>query len=400
LLLLVTETYSFAQANGRSVIMSGLRAVLVGVLVPVSSPSLAEAPRCIASDRQLIEAIRAVHDKQHNVGVQTAIRLDGWIVFSTGLGLADRERKIPVTRQTRFPLASLTKAYTGVATLKAVASGKLDLDAPIQKYVPEFPVKPELTITSRRLAAHRAGIHHWGPERHALYARHFTRLADIVALFKDDPLLPNAGKDYQYSSYGYNLLALAVERATGIEFTQYVSQEVLGPLGLSKTHFDDVRHRFPNTTSLYSIYDPMTYAEVKGQPRKVPSLDYSHNLAAGNMSSTAEDVTKFGSALLGPGFLPSRQYNLLFVQPTFGGEPSAMSFGFFAPKAGAERRITISGANPGVQTGLAVYPDRGLAVAVLANTWGIDSRSGEMGVDLPRRLADLCRPTPSSPKPQ
>ena len=372
--------------------LSIFRGVCVGVLILAWSPALAAAGECAASSEQLIGAIRAVQEKQGNVGVQAAIRLNGKLAFSTALGLADRERNIAVTRNTRFPLASLTKAYTGVATLKAVASGKLDLDAPIQKYVPEFPVKPELAITPRRLAAHRAGIHHWGPEREALYDRHFTRLADIVALFKNDPLLPNAGKDYQYSSYGYNLLALAVERATGVEFTQFVKREVLGPLGLSKTHFDDARKPFPNTTELYSIYDLKTYAELKGPPRRVPPRDYSHNLAAGNMSSTAEDVTKFGSALLAPGLLPRAQYELLFEQPRFGGEPSAMSFGFFAPKSGAEPKLSISGANPGVQTGLAIYPDRGLAVAVLANTWGTDSRSGEMAVDLPRRLADLCRP--------
>ena len=372
------------------------RAVLLGVLISAaSSAALAAADRCVAPDAQLVGAIRAVHEKQGNVGVQAAIRLDGRLVFSTALGLADRERDMPVTPATRFPLASLTKAYTGVATLKAVAAGKLDLDAPIQGYVPEFPVKAELTVTPRRLAAHRAGIHHWGPEREALYGRHFTRLADIVALFKADPLLPDAGKAYQYSSYGYNLLALAVERATGVEFTRYVQREILKPLGLAKTHFDDARKPFPDTAALYSIYDLKTYDELPGPPRRVPDRDYSHNLAAGNMSSTAEDVTKFGSALLAPGLLPKAQYDMLFVQPAFGGEPSAMSFGFFAPKPGAERKLSISGANPGVQTGLAVYPQRGLAVAVLANTWGQDSRSGEMVVDLPRRLADLCRP----PKP-
>jgi CubicO group peptidase (beta-lactamase class C family) len=78
----------------------------------------AAKPVCAASNDQLVEAIRAVHDKQRNIGVQTAIHLDGRLVFSSGIGLADRERKIPVTRSTVFPVASVTKAFTGVATLK------------------------------------------------------------------------------------------------------------------------------------------------------------------------------------------------------------------------------------------------------------------------------------------
>ena len=124
-------------------------------------------------------------------------------------------------------------------------------------------------------------------------------------------------------------------------------------------------------------------------------MDYSHNLAGGNMSMTAEDAVKFGAALLRPGFLPERQHRMLFDQPAFGGEPSAMSFGFFAPEAKAERRLTISGSNPGFQAGLMIYPERELVVAVLSNTWGVGSRSAEMTSDLPKRLADLCAPKPT-----
>jgi CubicO group peptidase (beta-lactamase class C family) len=123
-------------------------------------------------------------------------------------------------------------------------------------------------------------------------------------------------------------------------------------------------------------------------------MDYSHNLAGGNMSSTAEDMVRFGAALLEPGLVPPREYEQLFVQPTFGGEASAMSFGLFASEAGAERRLTISGANPGVQTGLQIYPERKLVIALLANTWGPDSRSGDLGSGLLKRLADLCVPRP------
>jgi len=368
-------------------------------LFAVLAPATAGAAeiQCKASEEQMIAAVRAVHDKQRNVGVQAAIRIGGRLVFSHNHGLADRENKIPVTSNTRFPVASLTKAYTGVATLKAAAAGKLDLDAPIQKYVPEFPAKPELTVTPRRLAAHRAGIRHWGPERQGLYARHFDRLADILPLFKDDPLLAKAGVDYQYSSYGYNLLGLVVERAARVGFTRYVEQAILRPLRLGKTRFDDARKPVKGLTRLYSFFDLVTYAEFDAADAPlIPPFDYSHNMAGGNMSTTAEDATRFGSALLGPGFLPTHQYKMLFVRPTFGGEASPMSFGFFAPAPGAERRLIISGASHGHQAGLMIYPERKLTVAVLSNTWGKGSRSGEMTAALPQQLADLCAPPPVS----
>ena len=333
------------------------------------------------------------------MGVQSAIHLNGRLVFSGSLGSADRDKNLPVTRTTRFPVASVTKAFTGIATLQAAASGRLNLDAPIQTYVPEFPVKPALTVTPRRLAAHRAGIRHWGPERDGLYTRHFDRLATILPLFAADPLLANAGTEYQYSSYGYNLLGLAVERATGTVFTRYVERQITRPLALSRTSFDDARRPVPELTKLYSAFDltrmtPEGYAELPaGTPlREVSPRDYSHNMAGGNMSSTAEDLVRFGGALLRPGFLNRREHDKLFQRPEFAGVPSPMSFGFFASAAESERRLSISGANPGFMAALMIYPDRGLTVAVLANSWGYGARSGDMTDALPKRLADLCSP--------
>lgn len=382
-----------------------IAACAVASAICLTSPASARptAALCAASADQLLAAIRQVHDRQSNVGVQSAIHLNGRLVFSGHLGLADRDRNLPVTRTTRFPVASVTKAFTGIATLKATASGRLNLDAPVQTYVPEFPVKPELTITPRRLAAHRAGIRHWGPERDGLYALHFDRLAKILPLFAADPLLADAGRQYQYTSYGYNLLGLAVERATGVAFTGYVQRQIIRPLGLSRTRFDDARRPAPRLTKLYSAFDlnqmtPEGYAELPpGSPlTEVAPRDYSHNMAGGNMSSTAEDLVRFGGALFQPGFLGPREHDLLFRRPQFGGDPSAMSFGFFVSAPGTERRLSISGSNPGTMSALMVYPDRRLAVAVLANSWGYGARSGDMTDALPKRLADLCSPPAQS----
>ena len=357
------------------------------------------ATRCAASTDQLLGAVREVHDRQSNVGVQSAIHLNGRLVFSGSLGFADRDKNLPVTRTTRFPVASVTKAFTGIATLKAAASGKLNLDAPIQTYVPEFPVKPELMVTPRRLAAHRAGIRHWGPERDGLFTRHFGRLAQILPLFAAEPLLAGAGTEYQYSSYGYNLLGLATERATGTDFRRYVERQIIRPLHLSRTSLDDARRPVPELTKLYSAFDltrmtPDGYAELpKGTPlSEVQPRDYSHNTAGGNMSSTAEDLVRFGGALLRPGFLNRREHEMLFRRPDFGGAPSPMTFGFFTSAPDSERRLSISGANPGIMAALMIYPDRGLTVAVLANSWGYGARSGDMTDALPKRLADLCSP--------
>lgn len=353
----------------------------------------ARAVACRAGQAELTAAVEAVHRKQRNVGVQAAIWLDDRIVYSSALGWADKDKRVPVDRRTVFPIASVTKAFTGVALLKAVEQDKIGLDEPIQRYVPDFPPK-ELVITPRRLAAHRAGLRHWGPERDGFFSRRFT-LEETVAAVRGDPLVPDAGKDYQYSSYGYNILGLAVQNATEVPFTRWVEQQVLVPLQLTNTIFDDARRPRPRSTKAYTFYDLRHYYELP-EPETVPPLDYSHNIAGGNMSTTAEDLARFGGAFFGPGFLSASSYNLLTTRPEFDGRASGATFGFFASKPGAEPRLSLTGSNPGVQSGIAIYPNRRIAVAVLSNTWGVGSRAGEMGSDLPARLADLCAPAPSA----
>ncbi|MCX6538042.1 MAG: serine hydrolase [Acidobacteria bacterium] len=345
---------------------------------------------CVATSAALDTIVRDVHDRQRNVGLSATVLLRGQLVATWSLGFADAEARRPVTSQTRFGIASITKAFTGIALLKAVERGRIDLDAPIQRYVPGFPVKNDGAITLRLLAAHLAGIRHWGDERNAtLYARHFNNVAEILPLFQNDPLLAPPASKYSYSSYGYNLIAAAIQAAQGMPFQRFVQSAILERLDLRNTGFDDVRRPNPGMARRYSFYDPESGAELPTLAR-VPDWDYSHNIAGGNMSSTAEDLVRFGRAILTPGLLSRASVELLQQRPVVQGVESPMSFGWFVSPSGTKpRELHITGSNAGLQAALYVFPDDDLVVAVLANTWGIGSRSGEM-VELPIRLARLC----------
>ncbi len=357
----------------------------------VASPAAPVEQRgCVASPQALDAAVRGIHERQRNVGLSAAILLHGRLVASWSLGLADLETRRPVTRETRFGIASVTKAFTGVVLLQARDQGRVDLDAPIQRYVPAFPVKPGGPITLRLLAAHLAGIRHWGSERTpALYARHFDNVTEILPLFASDPLVAPPGSAYSYSSYGYNLIAAAVQTATGTVFQQLVQTRILGPLRLRDTGFDDIRTPDTRRASRYTYYDLDTGAERSAMVR-VPDWDYSHNLAGGDMVSTAEDLVRFGRAVSRPGLLSRDALVLLSTRPRVAGIESPMSFGWFVGADGRQpREWHITGSNAGVQAGLSVFPDADLAVAVLSNTWGVGSRSGEMA-ELPLVLGRLC----------
>ena len=358
---------------------------------PANGQSAAQ-PACRDHAREMSAAIADVHRRQRNVGLAAVVMLRGQTVLAENLGYADLENRVPVTSATRFGVASITKAFTGLALLKLHESGRIDLDAPIQRYVPSFPVKPGGTITPRLLAAHLAGIRHWGNERNAtLYARHFDDINDVLPLFKDDTLVAAPGTAWNYSSYGYNLIGAAIQSASGTKYQDFVNREIIAPLGLKDTGYDDVRFVLPHRARRYSYFDPWTFAIDSVHLYRVPDWDYSHNPAGGNMYSTAADLARFGRAVEKPGLLSKESLALLMKRPKVGAVESSMSFGFFvSPDTAAHRRINIGGSNAGLQSGLSIYPDDDLVIAVISNTWGIGSPSGEMTGALPLRLAAIC----------
>jgi CubicO group peptidase (beta-lactamase class C family) len=347
----------------------------------------------------LKEALADIQRRQRNIGLSALVMLGGETVIAENLGYADLENRVPVTGDTRFGVASITKAFTGLALLKLREGGRIDLDAPIQRYVPAFPVKPGGVITARLLAAHLAGIRHWGQERNAtLYARHFDDVNDVLALFKDDTLVAAPGTKSSYSSYGYNLIAAAIQSASGVKYQDYVNREVISRLGLANTGFDDVRRVLPHRARRYSYFDPWTFAVDSAAVYRVPDWDYSHNMAGGNMYATAADLARFGRAIERPGFLSRESLDLLNRRPKVGSVEASMSFGFFVSDSAAPHRLlNIGGSNAGLQSGLFVYPDEDLVIVVLANTWGIGSQSGEMNGVLLSRLAAICMGWPQPP---
>jgi CubicO group peptidase (beta-lactamase class C family) len=379
-----------------------IRSILLVVAISsrvVSGQIASTQPACSDRGRALSAALEDIHGRQRNIGLSALVIHRGTSVASVSLGHADLEHRVPVNPETRFGVASITKAFTGLALLKLRESGRIDLDAPIQRYVAAFPLKPAGVITPRLLASHLAGIRHWAQERTpALYAQHFDNVNDILPLFKDDTLIAKPGTAANYSSYGYNLLGAAIQSASGVKYDDYVRREIIDKLGLKNTGFDDVRRVLPNRAKRYSYFHPWTFAVDSNAVYRVPDWDYSHNVAGGNMYSTAADLALLGRAVMQPGLLSRESLNLLYMRTKVDTVEASMTYGFFVTGSNAPtRRLHIGGSNAGLQSGLFVYPDHDLIIVVLSNTWGIGARSGEMNGTLLERLAAICMGWPEPP---
>ena len=302
-------------------------------------------------------------------GLQVAVAVGGKLVWSEAFGYADVAREVPVTAETQFRIGSVSKPLTAAAVALLYEQGKLDLDAPVQRYVPSFPDKG-YPITTRQLAGHLAGIRHYRGDEF-LRNRHFDTVLEGLAIFQGDLLLSPPGTKFSYSSYGWNLISAVVEGAAGQDFLTYMSRNVLRPLGLTHTAPDRVDSLIPNRTRFYERGADSGFVPA-------PPVDNSYKWAGGGFLSTAEDLVRFGSALLEPGFLKAATLELLFTsQKTTAGEPTGYGIGWFVATDGRGHRwVSHGGGSVGGTTAFSVDRDSRVVVAITSNLTGAPLQAG------------------------
>jgi CubicO group peptidase (beta-lactamase class C family) len=166
---------------------------------------------------------------------------------------------------------------------------------------------------------------------------------------------------------------------------------VLAPAALQQPEFDDDRRIVPHRARGYSYWYPWFSRQSSDTLRRVPEFDYSLNVGGGNMLSTAEDLVRFGSALLAPGLLTATSLHLLRTPIA---ARSSWSYGFIVASdsiAGTVLRIT--GSDPGYQASLSIYLDRRLVIALLQNSWGIRATPPPRFLDPVAQLWRMCTGT-------
>src|SRR5881398_1319985 len=227
-------------------------------------------------------------------GLSAAVVLEGEPRWSQGFGMADLEDFSPATSSTLFRLGSISKPISATALLQLWEHGKLDLDAPVQKYCPAFPQK-EWPITSRELLGHLGGIRHYNrdgkgdiPEDSA---RHFASMEESLQIFAADPLVAKPGTKFNYSTYGYTLLGCVLEGAASQKYMDFVWENIFKPAGMTQTQADDFFAVIPHRTRWY-------HKDKSGLLRNAGVLDSSYKIPGGGLISSADDMARFEAAIL------------------------------------------------------------------------------------------------------
>ena len=303
-------------------------------------------------------------------GMGAALVLDGEPVWSAGFGMADLEDSAPATSSTLFRLGSLSKPITATALLQLWEHGKLDLDAPVQKYCPAFPQK-EWPITSRELLGHLGGIRHYNrdgkgdiPEDSA---RHFASMEESLQIFAADPLVAKPGTKFNYSTYGYTLLGCVLEGAASQKYMDFVRENIFKPAGMVQTQADDFFTIIPHRTRWY-------HKDKSEIVRNAGVLDSSYKIPGGGLISSADDMARFEAAMLADKLVKRPARDLMWTpQKTPDGKSTGYALGWGISDKFGIHIVAHTGGQQGTSTAFVLVPERRAGVIVLANMDSVDS---------------------------
>ncbi|MCB9163103.1 MAG: beta-lactamase family protein [Flavobacteriales bacterium] len=155
-----------------------------------------------------------------------------------GAGWADRGSRIAFTPDTRTRIASITKPMTAIAIMQLAEQGRLHLDSAVRVYVPEFPEKPEGRPTIRQLLQHSAGLDDYASNKERENRTHYTSLTEAMGIFQDRDLVSAPGVAFHYTTYGYVLLGVVIERVSGMSYEAYMQRYIWSPAGMVDTGGD------------------------------------------------------------------------------------------------------------------------------------------------------------------
>lgn len=335
-----------------------ISATLLILGLPVLAQTTGEYQEAIAEAKEIFAAFA---DENDIPGTAVAVGVKGEIVWSEGLGYADLEQQVRVKPdRTKFRIGSVSKPITAAALGILYEEGKIDLDVPIQTYVPDFPEK-EFPITLRQLAGHTAGIRHYRGDEF-LSSKHYPTVAEGLDIFKDDSLLFEPESDYSYSSYGWNLISAAIEGASGQAFLTYVQDFVFTPLGMYHSAADYTNRIVPDRSRFY-------VKDVNHGAIPAPFVDNSYKWAGGGFLASAEDLVRFGMAHLSEDLLkPETIEEFTTSQTLTDGSKTNYGIGWQSGEDEEGRAyFGHSGGSVGGITQLVIFPEQGIVVAVVTN---------------------------------
>lgn len=318
--------------------------------------------------------LTASRAKLNAPSLSAAISVNGQIVWANAVGFENVERKIPATTATAYRTGSTAKAVTSVMAGILIEQGKIDLEAPLSKYMPDLAA-PMAGLTVRQIMSHTGGVRNYQlcftcfPVWENLSTAHFDGpQRDTLRAFEADPLIFKPGEGFAYTSLGFNALGGVIEAAAGKRFGDVLKDSVTGPLGMTATTVEDGA---PGPSRA------VPYDTEPGKFKPAFPVDNSNKFPSGGMVASPSDLTKLGQAMIAATLFSAAARDTL-IDPQELKDGSANDQGYalgwrYNPKAELSggkrvtRRYGHHGTAQGATSFFQVYPDEGVVISVMMN---------------------------------
>lgn len=312
-----------------------------------------------------VDSLMAEYDQDGSPGGIIGVVKDGDLIFAKGYGMADLAHGVPITTETRFNLASVSKQFTGFAFALLEKRGEISLDDPVRKYLSSLP-EFDQTVTLRHLLTHTSGYREaFGPL--FLVGRRLASREEALEVVRRQPELEfPAGSKFQYSSSAYVLLTKIAERITGQPFPDWMAGHVFDPLEMESTTVkSEVGEVIPKAAS--------SYADAAGEGYREPSMDNAWYGSA-DVYATVGDLAKwldnFQTAELGGKAVQERMRERFVLTS---GDTTGYGLGLNIDEVQGLRRIHHGGTKEGYQAQLTYYPELDAGVLLMTNYGGISA---------------------------
>ncbi|HWF10181.1 MAG TPA: serine hydrolase domain-containing protein [Bryobacteraceae bacterium] len=330
-----------------------------------------------------LEALVAPYREANAPGMVAIVIRDGRIAWQTAFGLADIETRRPITADTQFELASMTKQFTAMAIMILTDEGKLKFDDTLDKYCPEFPAYAR-TIHIRDLLHHVSGLPDYeelmvgkigddffSSSKGRRAAHEFTSAEVLKTLSRQPSLKFAAGSRFEYSNSGYEVLGQIIERVSGKRYAEFLKEKIFDPLGMHDTLvLDERRHSGPHLA--------LAYRKRNGHWEDITYSPENYEYGDGGVESTVNDLFKWDQALYGEklvrratfdlAFTPGRTNDGKVVETHFFNHPSAYGFGWFISSENGAVVLEHGGDWSGYRTHIIRAPSRRVTAIVLTNS--------------------------------
>lgn len=278
---------------------------------------------------------------EKNFSGAALVASDGTIEYLNGAGFANRQNGTTLTSKSKFRICSVTKTFTAVLIMQLYEQGKIDLNAPVSRYFPEYQGEGKDKITIDNLLTYSSGLDNIDQRDEAVYSSQMSS-DQLIAKFFSGKLITEPGKKFSYKNADFIILGKIIEKVTGKPFSVILDENILKPLQMTNTGYLTNGAIVSSLANAY-LFDKQTKTFRNDDPFWIDNF-----YAAGAMYSTVEDLLKFDSAIFDDKILTKKTVDLMLVpRPElasvgYGFWISPVQFGAIKARA-ADRQGGISG---------------------------------------------------------